>query len=161
MKASVFQAFAAPGLVKLCLVCVLAWGLPQADARPTKQKPHKPLVSAAKQPKTGTVGKKAKNAKPAQTPKTAVAPPPVVEKDGVAEARLMDIYRLMANRQFPCPVRLGPDAAASWIYGAKHAQRHRTERTYSAQPTVEPTREAQTFTATARRRATAAVKPVT
>jgi len=97
LKASAFQAFTAPGLVKLCLVCVLAWGLPQADARPTKQKPHKPLVSAAKQPKKGTVGKKAKNAKPAQTPKPTMAPPPVVEKDGVAEARLMEIYRLMAN----------------------------------------------------------------
>lgn len=83
--------------MKLCLVCVLAWGLPQADARPNKQKPNKPLVSAAKQPKKGTVGKKAKNAKPAQTPKPAVAPPPVVEKDGVAEARLMGIYKLMAN----------------------------------------------------------------
>jgi len=93
------------------MVCVLLLGLPQADARPAQQKPNKPLVSVTKQPKKDTVGKKAKNAKsvvdakagrlssskPSHAPKPTMAPPSVMDKDGLAEARLMEIYRLMAN----------------------------------------------------------------
>jgi murein L,D-transpeptidase YafK len=79
------------------MVCVLGWGLPQADARPTRQKPNHLLDSVAKQPKKGIAGKKAKNTKLEQIPKPAMTPPVVVEKDGVAEARLMEIYRLTAN----------------------------------------------------------------
>lgn len=90
------------------MVFVLALGLPKTEARPTAQKPTKPLVFATKQPKNGTVGKKANpvvaikagrlsNNQSVQMPKPTMAPSPVVEKDGVAEARLMGIYKLMAN----------------------------------------------------------------
>lgn len=79
------------------MVGALAWGMPQADARPTQAKTNKPSASAKKPPKGGAAKKKAKNAPSAPIAKPSPPPAPPVEKDGVAEARLVGIYRLMAN----------------------------------------------------------------
>lgn len=106
------------------MVCVLLLGLPQADARPAQQKPNKPLVSVTKQPKKDTVGKKAKNAKsvvnakagrlssskPSHAPKPTMAPPSVMDKDGLAEARLME--NVQAHGQCQPQVGVGPSQAA-------------------------------------------------
>lgn len=85
--------------MKFCVVCVLAWGSPQVDARPAQLKPNKSLASVAKPAHKGTPNKKAKSTKFAPVSKPVLAPATVVEKDGVAEARLLEVYRLMASAQ--------------------------------------------------------------